>query len=53
MHLQPMYRAAEMVDTGASAELFARGVTLPSGSALGDDDIDRVIDAVRAAVGSG
>ena len=51
MHLQPMYRAAEMVDTGASAELFARGVTLPSGSALGDEDIDRVIDAVRAAVG--
>ncbi len=52
MHLQPMYREAGMVDTGASAELFARGVTLPSGSALVGDDVDRVIEAVVGAVGA-
>ncbi|MBM6401111.1 DegT/DnrJ/EryC1/StrS family aminotransferase [Phycicoccus sonneratiae] len=50
MHLQPMYRSARMVDTGASADLFARGVTLPSGSALSDADIDRVIEALGPAL---
>jgi dTDP-4-amino-4,6-dideoxygalactose transaminase len=47
MHLQPLYETARMFDTGTSAELFARGVTLPSGSALTDDDIDRVIATLR------
>ncbi|MBT9257623.1 aminotransferase class I/II-fold pyridoxal phosphate-dependent enzyme [Phycicoccus sp. MAQZ13P-2] len=50
MHLQPMYRDAQMVDTGACADLFARGVTLPSGSALSDGDIERVVGVFTEAL---
>lgn len=46
MHLQPMYREARMADRGVAAKLFARGVTLPSGSELEGSDIDRVIAAL-------
>ena len=52
MHLQPVFAPARMFDRGISAHLFARGVTLPTGSALSDGDIDRVIDAFRAALAS-
>lgn len=50
MHLQPMYADARMFDVGASAQLFARGVTLPSGSALSDAQIDRVIATFRRTI---
>ncbi|WP_286175772.1 aminotransferase class I/II-fold pyridoxal phosphate-dependent enzyme [Arthrobacter sp. NEB 688] len=50
MHLQPMYRDAQMADTGTCADLFARGVTLPSGSALADDDIERVVEVFTEAL---
>jgi pyridoxal phosphate-dependent aminotransferase EpsN len=30
-----------------AADVFARGLCLPSGSAMTDDDVDRVIAAVR------
>lgn len=47
MHLQPVWRDARSFVTGASESLFHRGVTLPSGYGLRDDEIDRVIDTVR------
>lgn len=51
MHLQPMYAGSRMFDKGVGSELFYRGVTLPSGSALTDQDIDRVIDRLLGALG--
>ena len=36
--------------TGESERLFDRGVTLPSGSALHDDEIGRVLSALRATL---
>jgi dTDP-4-amino-4,6-dideoxygalactose transaminase len=46
MHLQPLFAGARAVLTGAAGRLFANGLVLPSGSALGDDDLLRVMDAV-------
>jgi dTDP-4-amino-4,6-dideoxygalactose transaminase len=46
MHLQPVFADHRSFVTGASQRLFETGVTLPSGSALSDDDIDRVIGAL-------
>jgi dTDP-4-amino-4,6-dideoxygalactose transaminase len=51
MHAQPVFATARSFLTGASDELFAQGVTLPSGSALTDSEIDRVAETVRGALG--
>lgn len=45
MHLQPLYADARCATTGGSEWLFQHGVTLPSGSELRDDQVDRVIEA--------
>ncbi len=50
MHLQPVFAAHRAFTTGVAESLFDSGVTLPSGSALADDDIDRVADAVRGVL---
>lgn len=47
MHLQPVFAGARGEITGASERLFRTGLTLPSGSALDDSAIERVIDALR------
>ena len=43
MHLQPVFADASTFTNGVSEDLFRRGVTLPSGPSLTDDQIDRVI----------
>ena len=49
MHLQPVHRSAPLFGSGdVATEAFERGVALPSGSGLSDDDIDRVIETLRA-----
>jgi dTDP-4-amino-4,6-dideoxygalactose transaminase len=50
MHLQPVHQSRRAFITGASEGLFQHSVALPSGSALSDDEIDRVIAAVVASV---
>ncbi|KRE44165.1 DegT/DnrJ/EryC1/StrS family aminotransferase [Knoellia sp. Soil729] len=42
MHLQPVFRGATSFVNGTSQRLFAQGLALPSGSALTDEQIDRV-----------
>jgi dTDP-4-amino-4,6-dideoxygalactose transaminase len=49
MHLQPFFAGAPMYGGDVSARLFARGLCLPSGSALSADDQDRVVEVVRLA----
>jgi dTDP-4-amino-4,6-dideoxygalactose transaminase len=53
MHLQPVFAANRSFVNGESARLFDRGVTLPSGSALQDDEIERVIKVLHATLGTG
>jgi len=53
MHLQPVFAGHRSFVTGASQQLFETGVTLPSGSALSDADIDRVIDVLTGILTAG
>ncbi len=48
MHLQPLYRESECVGGVVAEDLFDRGVCLPSGSALTDEEIDRIASIVIA-----
>lgn len=51
MHLQPAFVDATVVGGEVAETLFATGLCLPSGSALTDEDIDRVCDVVLSALG--
>lgn len=46
MHLQPVFADCEIIGGAVSEDLFARGLCLPSGSAMPVTDQQRVIDAV-------
>lgn len=48
MHLQPVFSACPYYGGSVSEELFKRGLCLPSGSALSDDDIARVIEVIKS-----
>ena len=48
MHLQPLFSDARTVGGAVSEHFFRRGLCLPSGSALSDDDRARVIDTLLA-----
>jgi dTDP-4-amino-4,6-dideoxygalactose transaminase len=50
MHLQPFYRDAPVYGGEVAASLFARGLCLPSGSALTDADQQRVAEIVLGAL---
>lgn len=51
MHLQPVFREAERFGGAVAAELFSRGLCLPSGSGLADSDVDYVCTVIRDACG--
>jgi dTDP-4-amino-4,6-dideoxygalactose transaminase len=48
MHLQPVFRECRVVGGGVAADLFARGLCLPSGTQMTDDDVARVVEGVLA-----
>ncbi len=48
MHQQPVFAHHRAFLSGTSDALFDRGLLLPSGSALTDDQVDRVVTAVCA-----
>lgn len=52
MHLQPVFNGARAFDGAVCEDLFLTGVTLPSGPALTDEQIDRVIAAMRTILTS-
>jgi len=47
MHMQPLFADALAVVDGTSEMLFGRGICLPSGSSMSDEDVVRVVDALR------
>jgi len=47
MHLQPVFSGCEMIGGSVSEELFDRGLCLPSGSNLTEEDLTRVVETVR------
>ena len=53
MHLQPVFAGHRAFVNGTSQRLFDRGVALPSGSALADDDIERVLKVLGTVLAPG
>lgn len=53
MHLQPVFDGVPVIGGRVSEDLYERGVCLPSGSSMTDDDVDRVIDAVDGSLAAG
>ena len=53
MHLQPVFEEYQVYGGEVSARLFDRGLCLPSGSSLDDEDRGRVVAGVREAFGAG
>jgi len=46
MHLQPVFEGARSSLSGAAQRLFETGLLLPSGSAIADEQIERIQDCV-------
>ncbi len=46
LHLQPLFADTPMVGGAVAARIFDRGLCLPSGSSLSDDDVARVVEVV-------
>ncbi len=50
MHLQPVFAGCPFVGGTVGEELFERGLCLPSGTALTDEDLERVVSEFRSCV---
>lgn len=48
MHLQPLYKGYEIVGGRVSEKLFKNGLCLPSGTAMTNADMERVIATIRS-----
>jgi pyridoxal phosphate-dependent aminotransferase EpsN len=48
LHIQPVFAECECFGGAVAEDLFAHGLCLPSGSNLTDEDLDRVIDGIKA-----
>ena len=47
MHMQPVFEGALAFTDGTSEEMFARGICLPSGTAMVDEEFARVVKIVK------
>jgi len=47
MHLQPVFNTYQVFTNGVSEDLFNRGLCLPSGSNMSDQDLNRVVDIIK------
>lgn len=46
MHLQPIFKDNPFYNNGVSEDLFERGLCLPSGSNLSEDDLHRIVNLI-------
>ncbi len=47
MHLQPLLKEYEMIGGAVSEQLFQTGLCLPSGTAMTDKDMDRIVSVIQ------
>ena len=47
MHLQPVFESCPSFVNGTSEYFFNRGLCLPSGSNMSDEDLDRIVRSIR------
>ncbi len=50
MHRQPVFASAPSYVNGVSERLFRRGLCLPAGPWVGDEEADRVISVIRESI---
>ena len=50
MYLQPVFAGVPVIGGEVAEDLYARGVCLPSGSAMTDADVQRVVERVGKAL---
>lgn len=50
MHRQPIYADAPAYVNGVSEALFARGMCLPSGPCVTDDDVRYIVEQIKASI---
>jgi dTDP-4-amino-4,6-dideoxygalactose transaminase len=50
MHKQPVFKDCEVIGGAVSEKLFSRGICLPSGTDMTENDQDRVIESFRTAI---
>jgi len=50
MHLQPVYKDAPAYVNGVSESLFKKGMCLPAGPCVSDDDIRYIVDNIRQSI---
>jgi dTDP-4-amino-4,6-dideoxygalactose transaminase len=48
MHMQPVYEGTKFFGSGVCEKLFERGLCLPSGSNLTEDEFDRIFSALAS-----
>jgi len=48
MHMQPLFKNAKSYITGKSEELFKKGLCLPSGTVMSDEDVRRVSEIIKS-----
>jgi dTDP-4-amino-4,6-dideoxygalactose transaminase len=51
MHLQPSFQKSKCYVDGTSEDLFNRGLCLPSGSDLSQDDLKRICGIIKNSIG--
>ena len=50
MHKQPVFRDCGYKENGTSEMLFAKGLCLPSGTAMDNDDLERVVSVIKSCL---
>lgn len=50
MHRQPVYRTAPAYVNGVSEQMFKRGLCLPSGPCVSDEDVAYIIEEIKKAI---
>jgi dTDP-4-amino-4,6-dideoxygalactose transaminase len=48
MHLQPVFSGCRFAGTGVSERIFERGLCLPSGTALSEEELSRICEVIRS-----
>lgn len=46
MHMQPIFEGCEFVSAGVSEKLFENGLCLPSGTAMNETDLERIVAVI-------
>jgi dTDP-4-amino-4,6-dideoxygalactose transaminase len=50
MHKQPVFQSAPAYTNGVSEAVFRRGICLPSGPMVSDEDVAFIIQKIREAI---